>query len=212
VRIIDISLPIGEGMVVWPGDPPFAQAHRSSIAQGDMCNLTDVHMSVHAGTHVDAPRHFLDGGATIEQLDLAAFIGPCRVVAVDTPREIARADLDALDLGDVERLLIKTRNSPLLRRGEFVEDYVGISPEAARFLAGIDTLRLVGLDYHSIGPFAPEQTIAVHQAILGRGIVALEGIDLSEVEPGRYELVALPLRIQGSDGSPVRAVLIDPGG
>ena len=209
MRIIDISVPIREEMVVWPGDPPFERSNRSAIARGDKCNLTAVRMSVHAGTHVDAPSHFLDDGATVERIDPAAFVGPCRVIEVTNPTEVGRADLEAADLAGVERLLIKTRNSTLLARGEFVERYVGISPDAARFLATLATLRLVGLDYYSVAPFAPDKAVAVHHALLGRGIVALEGIDLSGVEPGDYELVALPLRIEGSDGSPVRAVLID---
>jgi arylformamidase len=209
VRIIDISVPIHEAMLVWPGDAPFERANRARIANGDACNLSDLRMSAHIGTHVDAPRHFLDDGATIEQLDLAAFLGPCRVVAVENPTTVARADLEAFDLAGVERLLIKTSNSTRLARPEFDERFVGLSPEAAQYLATIDSLRLVGLDYLSIGPFSTDQAVTVHHAILGRAIVALEGIDLSAVAPGDYELVALPLRIVGGDGSPVRAVLID---
>jgi arylformamidase len=211
MRILDISLPIREGMVVWPGDASFQRRLALAIARGDVCNLSQVEMGVHAGTHVDAPRHFLDGAASIEQVDLSAFLGPCRVVAIENPVAIDRGDLERLDLAGVERLLFKTANSGLYDRPTFVESYIGLTPEAARYLATIESLRLVGVDYYSIAPYNSEQAVAVHRAILGRSIVTLEGINLRDVEPGGYELVALPLRIEGSDGSPVRAVLIHRG-
>jgi arylformamidase len=211
MRILDISLPIREGMVVWPGDDPFKRHLTFAITRGDACNLSRIETGVHAGTHVDAPCHFLNGAASIEQVDLSAFIGPCRVVAIENPVAIDRGDLERLDLAGVERLLFKTTNSVLYNRPTFVESYIGLTPEAARHLAAIESLRLVGVDYYSIAPYNSEQAVAVHRAILGRSIVALEGINLRNVEPGDYDLIALPLRIEGSDGSPVRAVLIHRG-
>lgn len=211
MRIIDISVPLHEAMVVWPGHDRFERKITSSLERGDMCNLSEILMSVHAGTHVDAPRHFLDRAPTVEQIDLGACIGPCRVVEIAASTTIERADLEGLDLAGVERLLIKTSNSSLLDRPEFVESYVGLSPEAAQFLARLSSLRLVGLDYYSIAPYDQSAAVSVHRAILGRSIIALEGIDLRGVEPGEYELVALPLKLVACDGSPVRAVLIDHG-
>ncbi|MCX8035486.1 MAG: cyclase family protein [Candidatus Sumerlaeia bacterium] len=207
MRILDISVPLRDGMVVWPGDVPFRRHQTVSMACGNDYNLSAITTSVHAGTHMDAPRHFIAGGATVEQLDLSPFVGPCRVVEIANPLAIDLGDIERLDLKGVERLLFKTQNSALYERPEFVENYVGLAPDAARHLAKIETLKLVGVDYYSIAPFG-SAAVPVHEAILGRGIVALEGINLREVEPGDYELIALPLRIEGSDGSPVRAVLI----
>lgn len=209
MRIIDISVPFHEGMVVWPGSERFERKIASRIAAGDTCNLSEIVTSLHAGTHVDAPRHFVEDGATIERIDPAVFVGPCRVVAVDNPKAVDRADLARHDLAGVERLLVKTSNSALLRQPTFVESFVGLTAGAAQYLATIESLRLVGTDYYSIAPYDEAAAIAVHEAILGSGIIALEGVDLNDVEPGDYELVALPLRIEGADGSPVRAVLID---
>jgi arylformamidase len=209
MRIIDISLPMREGMAVWPGDAAFKRHLTFEIARGDAHNLSRIEISVHAGTHVDAPCHFIAGSPTIDQVDLAAFVGPCRVVAIENREAIERAALERLDLAGVERLLFKTANSALYAQPTFVERYIGLTPDAARYLAAIESLRLIGIDYHSLGPYDTAQSVAVHRAILGRGIVALEGINLEGVEPGEYELIALPLRIEGSDGSPVRAVLID---
>ncbi len=207
MRILDISIPLREGMVVWPGDVPFRRQLTVSMAGGSKYNLSAIMASVHAGTHMDAPRHFIAGGATVEQLDLSPFVGPCRVVGIANPQAIDLADVERLELAGVERLLFKTGNSALYERAEFVEHYAGLTPDAARHLATVETLKLVGVDYYSIAPFG-DAAAAVHEAILGRGIAALEGINLREVEPGDYELIALPLRIEGSDGSPVRAVLI----
>lgn len=209
MRILDISLPLHEDMVVWPGDAPFRRTLSRQIARGDGYNLSRIETGAHAGTHVDAPRHFLEAGATIDQMDLTACLGPCRVVAVENRPAIARADLEPLDLLGVERLLIKTSNSMFYDQNVFVENYAGLTPDAADYLAGLESLRLIGLDYYSVGPFDETQTVAVHRVLLGRKIMLLEGINLKNIGPGDYELVALPLRIEGSDGSPVRAVLID---
>jgi arylformamidase len=212
MRILDISVPIRDGMVVWPGQDRFESHRTSQIARGEVCNLRQMSIGTHVGTHVDAPNHFLDDGATIDQIDLEAFVGPCRVVAIENPSAIERADLEPHALDGVERLLLKTANSALHASPTFFEDFIALSPEAARYLAGIESLRLVGLDYHSIAPFDTHESVQVHHAILGRSIVALEGLNLSGVEPGEYELIALPLRLEGCDGSPVRAVLIDRDG
>jgi len=198
MRIIDISVPMREGMVVWPGDAAFKRHLTFEIARGHAYNLSRIETGVHAGTHVDAPCHFVAGAPAIDQTDPAAFVGPCRVVAIENPREVERAELERLDLTGVERLLFKTANSALYAQPAFVETYIALTAEAARYLAAIESLRLVGLDYYSIGPYDTAESVAVHRAILGRGIV-----------PGEYDLIALPLRIEGSDGSPVRAVLID---
>ena len=210
MQIIDITVPMFEGMVVWPGQEKYERSSMSAIADGEICNLTQIATSVHAGTHVDAPCHFIDGGPSIDQVDLAAFVGRCRVVSIPDRDRIDLPDLKRLKLQNVERLLIKTDNSERLAEPEFVRDFAALTIDAARYLADLESLRLVGVDYYSIAPFGDDEVATVvHNAILGRSIVALEGVDLRKGTPGEYELIALPLRIEGSDGSPVRAVLID---
>jgi len=174
------------------------------MSRGDDVNATALTMSVHAGTHLDAPFHFLPDGAGIDALPLERFIGPAMVHAVDANRYITEAQVNAIPLDGVTRVLFKTRNSQLLKRREYDPNFVAFSVEAARALVarGVD---LVGLDYLSVA-HADEQ-VPVHRAFLDHGVVLLEGIDLSEVRPGRYELICFPLRLRGLDGAPCRAVL-----
>jgi arylformamidase len=174
--------------------------------KGDLNNASALRMSVHAGTHIDAPFHFVPDGATIQALPLETFIGPALVQAVEADRYITEAHVDALDLQGETRVLFKTRNSQLLHGATFDPDFVAFSVEAARALVGRG-IKLVGLDYLSAA-HADEQ-IPVHRAFLDHGVVLLEGIDLSEVTPGRYELMCLPIRLRGADGAPCRAVLRD---
>jgi len=176
------------------------------MRHGDHNNASALSMSVHAGTHIDAPFHFVPNGATIDALPLEIFVGPALVAAVAADRYITKAHVDALDLQGEMRVLFKTRNSQLLKRSTFDPDFVAFSVEAAQALVGQD-IKLVGLDYLSVA-HADEQ-IPVHRAFLDRGMVLLEGVDLSEVPPGRYELMCSPIRLRGADGAPCRAVLRD---
>jgi arylformamidase len=201
VRLIDVSVPIRPGMIVWEGDPAVSFEPAASLEQGDPANLTRLELGSHTGTHVDAPLHFLAAGAGVDQLPLEALIGPALVVDVTgVARDVRAADLD-IPAG-TERLLLKTRNSRLWEREEFVAEHVTIAPDAAALLVERG-LRLVGVDYLSVG--SPE----THRILLGAGVVPLEGLDLREVEPGPYRLVALPLRLDGVDGAPARVILID---
>jgi len=206
VRYYDISLNLSAETVRWVVAPPLEFVERRRIHRGDEANASAVTMSVHSGTHVDAPFHFLPDGATIDALPLQTFIGPALVHAVDAERYITEAHVNAIDLGGVTRVLFKTRNSGLLRKPAYDPDFVAFSVEAARALVGRG-VSLVGLDYLSVA-HADEQ-VPVHRAFLDHGVILLEGIDLSEVEPGRYELICFPLRLRGSDGAPCRAVLRD---
>ncbi|HEU6443564.1 MAG TPA: cyclase family protein [Gaiellaceae bacterium] len=197
MEIIDVSVPLREGMVTYPGDPVVELERAASIAEGSPVNLTRIDFGLHSGTHVDAPVHFLDGAEGIDQVPLDALIGPCEVVeAPDLTREsVARAP------EGVERVLFKTPNSELWASDEFAEDFARLDGEAARLLVERG-VRLVGVDYLSVGDEA------AHHALLEAGVVPVEGLDLRGVEPGRYELVCLPLRVVGADGAPARAVLI----
>jgi arylformamidase len=175
------------------------------MADGEPYNVARLAMGTHAGTHVDAPYHFLADGATVDSLPLEILLGKARVVEIARRDKIERADLQALDLRDDLRVLLKTRMSGQLRHSSFQEDFVHLTPDAASYLvqAGI---KLVGIDYLSIEKFGSKD-FAAHRSLLGAGVVIIEGLDLSEVEPGEYEMTCLPLRIVGADGSPARVIL-----
>ncbi len=192
-------------MVVYEGDPGVEIAPRLEIARGDTANVSLLSMGSHTGTHVDAPAHFIEGGATVEALPLDSLIGPALVAEVGCERLIGRRDLEPLPLGSQSRLLLKTRNSALWAAGDFSRDFVALDLEGARHLTERG-LRLIGIDYLSIEAFhSPGHP--VHRHLLGAGVVILEGLDLSRVAPGVYELVCLPLPVRGIDGAPCRAVL-----
>jgi arylformamidase len=203
-KIHDISLSLSGDTVRWVAAPPLELIERRRIARGDATNASAVTMSVHSGTHLDAPFHFVPDGATIDGLPLEAFIGPARVCAVDAQRHITAEHVTALDLDGDTRVLFKTRNSALLSRPAYDPDFAAFSVEAAEALVKRG-VALVGLDYLSVA-HADEQ-VPVHRAFLDHGVILLEGIDLSAIEPGRYELICFPLRLRGADGAPCRAVL-----
>ncbi len=205
-KFIDITLPLSAAVPTFPGDPRFQMERVHRISAGQPYNVTRLDLGAHAGTHLDAPYHFIEDGATVDQLPLDILIGKARVVALPVSRDrVDRHDLEEWDLSSDLRLLIRTRNSPLLRQPEFHDDFVYLTPEAAEHLvqAGI---KLVGIDYLSIEKFGSSD-FAAHHILLKAGVVVVEGLDLSEVDPGEYDLTCLPLRLVGGDGSPVRAVL-----
>ena len=185
-------------MVVYPGDPAVSITRAMSLAAGDIANVSQMELGVHTGTHVDAPLHFFDGARAVDALHLDALVGPAQVVEVT-----GQGDIEADSVPEsAERVLFKTRNSAAWAEEGFYEDYASISPECASRLveAGV---RLVGVDYLSVG------SVETHQTLLQAGVIAVEGLDLREVEPGTYTLVCLPLKLVGSDGAPARAILID---
>jgi arylformamidase len=175
------------------------------IASGEPYNVARITMGAHSGTHVDAPYHFLADGDTVDELPLEILIGKARVVEIGARDKIERSDLEALDLRDDLRVLIRTRMSGQLRVPEFQEDFVYLTPDAATYLvqAGI---KLVGIDYLSVERYGSKE-FAAHHALLSAGVVIVEGLDLSAAEPGEYDMTCLPLRIVGADGSPARVVL-----
>ena len=206
---IDISVPMRDGMVHWPGDPECRISLFVSIPGGAPCNLTQMSLSAHTGTHMDAPRHFVRKGKTMEALPLSAVMGPCRVIEIKHQSLITAAELAPHKLIRGERVLFKTRNSirswRLAKKSVFDENFVYIPADTARFLVekGVQT---VGVDYLSVGGYQKDG-VECHQLILGAEIWIIEGLDLSKVTPGEYELVCLPLKIVGADGAPARAVL-----
>jgi arylformamidase len=202
MAIIDISVPVRPGMIVWDDEAAPVVERVSSIAGGDGYNLSRLVLGAHTGTHVDAPLHFIEGGASVEHLPLEALIGPALIVdARSVAEEIDAETVEREVVAGTERVIFATRNSQLWDRDGFTNDFVGVSPAAAALLVERG-VRLVGIDYLSVG--APE----THRKLLSDGVVLLEGLDLRGVEAGAYRLVCLSLDIVGSDGAPARAVLI----
>lgn len=210
MHIYDISLTISEQLPVWPGDPPIRLQRLQKMEEGDSCNVTHLNMGAHVGTHVDAPFHFLGGdSATVESLPLNLLTG--RVYVTQFPDDLSQIDAAALQAANIpprtRRLLFKTRNSTYWKNQtlEFMTDFVALTPDGAEFLIHRG-IRLVGVDYLSVAPFA--DGTPTHQALLQAGVIILEGLNLSQVTQGRYSLYCLPLKIDGADGAPARAILI----
>ena len=206
MTVYDITVPLGEGVPVYTGDAGFRREMGDTLAGGGVSNLSVIHMSAHTATHVDAPCHMIDGAGTLDDIPPDALVGPAVVVAIEDPAAVTLAELQRHDWGGVERVLFKTANSGRLAAGEpFASDFIAIEPDAARFLVERG-MRLVGLDYLSVDP-PGQPDFPAHKALLGASVVVLEGVDLSGVPPGRYELFCGPLRIAGGDGAPARALL-----
>jgi arylformamidase len=203
VEIIDISVPIRPGMIVYEGDPEVHLERALSITEGAVANVSRLDFGVHSGTHIDAPVHFIEGAAGAEALPLDALVGDAHVVdATGVEGALDESALEPLELPDgAERLIFKTSNSRLWDLDEFSHDFVRLTGDGARYLLRKGA-RLVGIDYLSIGD---EEA---HVELLRAGVVPLEGLDLRRVEPGPFRLVCLPLPLVGVDGAPARAVLI----
>lgn len=203
---IDVSVTLRDGMVHWPGDPPVRIERVLDIERGDSHSLSQISMGSHTGTHIDAPLHFIRGGAGIAEMPPDVTIGRARVLEIKDAESIKPAELAESRIRRGERILFKTRNSTYAwQAGGFVGDYVFISDEAADFLAS-RRVRVVGVDYLSVGGFKRGGARS-HRALLGAGIWIIEGLDLSRVSAGRYDLVCLPLKLDRGDGAPARAVV-----
>ena len=205
--IYDITVPIRPGMPIYEGDPAVEIAAWSALAKGDSANVSFLHFGAHTGTHVDAPAHFIEGARKIDALSFDVLIGPARVIRV--PDEVAEIDPDFLascDLNQVERILFHTRNSNFWSEG-FRRDFTHLLPEAAEMLVEME-IKLVGTDYLSIEKFHSGHH-RTHVALLSNNVVIVEGLNLSDIVPGDYELICLPLKIAdgAGDGAPARAVL-----
>jgi arylformamidase len=205
MKLIDVSVPLDAQLPTYPHNTPFTLEPITRMARGDSSNVSTLHMSAHAGTHVDAPRHFFDDGAGTEALPLELLIGRARVIQVDSRSGVAAEDLDPIDLSDDIRLLIKTHNSRLWGSPEFRPDYVGVTESGAKHLVA-HGIKVVGVDYLSVETFRNPGAPA-HHVLLGAGTIVIEGLDLRDVDPGVYEMFCLPLRVVGSDGAPARVVL-----
>jgi arylformamidase len=203
----DISVAVRAGMWVYPNNPEVSLERAQSIERGDTANVSRLDFGVHSGTHVDAPLHFFADGAGAESISPDALTGPAWVVdATALTGDIDAAALLSLELppAGTERVLFKTTNSALWQRSEFTRDFIRFTGSGAQALRDRGGVRLVGIDYLSIGD--PD----AHRIFLGNGVVPLEGLNLAEVGPGPYELVCTALAVVGSDGAPARALLRSP--
>lgn len=210
MTIHDISVPVRSGGLVYPGNPPIQITPQQAISQGAGANVSLVSFGSHTGTHVDAPKHFFDDGAGVDTLALDVLMGPARLISFDdSVTSVGKAELSAHDLGGVTRLLLCTRNSAWLASGstEFHRDYTYLAPDGAEHLVALG-VRLVGVDYLSVEQFHSGHH-RTHRTLLERGIIIVEGLVLNGPPPGDYELRCLPIRLEGLDGAPARAVLID---
>jgi arylformamidase len=210
LKILDISVPISAELPVWPGDPPIVLERYKFISEENASNDSRIACSVHSGTHVDAPAHFIENGASVEQLPLEILMGPVTVVAPLEAEVITPQLLEAQALApETRRLLIKTKNSALWADPghPFNPDFVALNSESARWIVdkGID---LVGIDYLSIQMYKDTEALT-HRTLLEAGIVIVEGLDLRKVDPGDYQLFCLPIKLAGCEGAPARAVLIE---
>ncbi len=203
---IDVSVPIHTGMVHWPDNPPVTIERMLDLEQGDICTVSKMSLGLHTGTHVDSPRHFLREGHGVHMAPFTALMGPARVIEIVDPHSIKVEELRQHDIQPGERILFKTSNSTRCwHTDDFVEDFVYISQAAARYLAQ-QRVRTIGVDYLSVGGFSADG-VETHVALLSAGIWIIEGLNLTPVQPGTYELVCLPLKIQDADGAPARVVL-----
>ena len=210
MRIYDLTLPIHEGLSIWPGDPPVRVHRVASLEAGEAASVSEVSLGSHTGTHVDAPAHLLRDGTPVDALELEHLIGPAVVIHVPGTEHITAATLAGLQLAEgCRRILFRTHNSDagLLAGPDFRPDYVALQADAGEWLAQRNPL-LVGIDAPSVDPYEQEAG-PVHHLLLERGIVVVEGLDLRGITPGEYHFCCLPLKLVNADGAPARAVLID---
>lgn len=208
MRIYDISLEITPDLPVWPGDPGVVMIQESKIEEGAESNVTRLNMGVHTGTHIDAPLHFLQGGARVDELPLKTLTG--RVYVLHLP-DVDLVTAEVLKRSEIpprtRRIILKTRNSDYWREqvAGFQTDFVGVSADGAQYLVDRG-VKLIGVDYLSVAPYS--DGVTPHRILLKAGVVIVEGLNLTEVSQGRYTLYCLPLRLAGVEGAPARAILI----
>jgi len=211
MKLYDVSLPIHPRMVQWAGEEICAEEPLLRTP-GDEANVTKLTLTTHTGTHVDPPRHFVHDGVTVDEIPLDRWVGPCFVADVRTAGpEIEVADLEQANIpAGTERLVLKTSGSALWRShpDQFVDIFVGVSHAAAEWIVARG-IRLVGIDYLSVGPFHTTGT-ETHLALLENDVILVEGLDLYEIDPGHYELLCFPLKIRFGDGAPARVALRGP--
>ena len=202
---VDISVPLRNGMVHWPGDPPVRIERVQDIDRGDSHTLSALSIGSHTGTHIDAPAHFLKNGGTVDSIPGSVLVGRARVCEIKSQTSITPEEIRRFKIRRGERVLFKTCNSKLWQSGEFAGEFVFITPEGSEYLAEAG-VRLVGVDYLSIGGYKQGGSLQ-HKVLLNAGVCVVEGLNLLPVSSGRYDFICLPLRLEGGDGAPARAIV-----
>ena len=217
---IDISIPFRNDMVHWPADPSPRIGRIKDVDRGDSVTMSEIYLISHTGTHIDAPRHFVRQGGTVDKMPLDTAIGPARVIEIKDPESIKLAELTPFNIQAGERILLKTQNSSkLYNTDEFSKKYVFLTAEAGKHLVD-RKVRLVGIDYLSLAKYETEAEYSstadyrdnsgihvLHRMFLQNSIYILEGINLSGVKAGKYELICLPIRLEQGDAGLARAIL-----
>lgn len=205
--VYDVSLPIVNDGLVYPGNPEIKISAQQSLTRGDSANVSLLSLGSHTCTHVDAPKHFFEDGAGVDTLPLDVLMGPAMLIAMaDDVMAVGEAELRKHELRGHTRVLIRTRNSRFAGQKPFVRDYTFLAPDGAAYLVSLG-VKLVGIDYLSIEQFHSGHH-RTHRTLLEHGVIIVEGLDLSRPPMGPYELRCLPLRLAGLDGAPARAVLV----
>lgn len=203
MRLIDISPILSESTPVWPGDTPLSRRWLTRLQDGSNIDLSTLTTTVHIGAHADAPSHYAHGAPTIDKVSLEPYIGPCVVVDARGCAQVLPEHCAAAIKEGARRILFKTRSQ---REGHHFEtQFASFSPQAVEVMGEAGVL-LAGIDTSSVDPF-DSKDLPAHQVFGKFNIRNLEGLDLLDVEPGNYELIALPLKLHGFDASPVRAIL-----
>ena len=210
MRIHDLSVGVSPTLPVWPGNPGIELERVQNMDKGDHANVSRLSLGVHTGTHVDAPVHFINGAKGVDTLPLEVLVGQALVIHLPQAAQVTAADLEGAGIpAGTRRVLIRTRNSTFWANGdtEFHTDFVGVAVDAANWLVA-HGVALVGVDYLSVAPW--KQSTPTHRALLEAGVVVVEGLNLSGIEPGSYAFTCLPLKLVGSDGAPARAIITVP--
>ncbi len=204
-EIFDITHPLNREMITWMDEDALSIDQYTSIGNGDYCNTSRITIDLHAGTHIDAPKHFIDNAGTVDSLGTDTLIGEA-FVAETSAEKITAALLEDMGIPETKRLLFKTRNVDLHRKSSFISNFVALDLSAAEWIVERD-IKLVGIDYLSVE--LPDSTgYPVHRKLLENGVVILENIRMEDVPEGRYNLIALPMKLEGVEASPVRAILM----
>ena len=204
-KLLDVSVPLAAGIPAYPGNPEFELQPIKRIADGESSNVSRLVMGTHTGTHVDAPKHFIDHAGGVETLALDLLIGRARVVEINKRGGIGPEDLAAAGLREDLRVLLKTPNSRLWSSTTFHTDYTYVTEAGARYMVE-QGIKVVGVDYLSIEQFKKSGAPA-HRTLLSNGVIIIEGLNLAEADAGMYEMYCLPLPVSGGDGAPARVVL-----
>src|SRR3954468_23394224 len=205
-RLLDVSVLLTPGLATYPGNPAFELGPVKRIAEGGSSNVSRISLGTHTGTHVDAPRHFFDGKPGVDALAIDLLIGRVRVIDLPHRGGITQEHLAAAGLREDLRVLLRTPNSALWNSHDgFHTDYTYISEDGAKFLVD-QGVKVVGVDYLSVEQFKKAGAPA-HHMLLGNGVIIIEGLNLSDAEPGPYEMYCLPLKLANGDGAPARVVL-----